>query len=107
MRPVPRSASVMGHGDDFNSIIHDPVDEAKGKPLKDVAACRALIARPALRGFRHAQNGMIEVGKERTGSGGVALVIPLERALRFLLGCGVKANATECHAGALSPAPKP
>lgn len=97
---------MVGNGNHVYGIVRDPGDEAERKPLNDGAPGCALIARPALRGFRHTQDSMVKVGKEGLRGGGVALVLPPESALGFLLGLRVKADVTRLHAGALAPVPR-
>ena len=96
----------MGDGNHVYGIIRDPVDETERKLLKDIAPCGALIAGPALRGFRHTQDRMVKIGKKGLRRCGAARMIPPESALGFLLGLRVKTNVTRLHAGALSPGPR-
>ena len=79
---------MVGNGNHVYGIVRDPVDEAEGKLLQDVAPCGALIAGPALRGFRHTKDSMVKVGKEGLRCSGAALVIHRKARYASCSACG-------------------
>ncbi len=82
----------MSKGHHLNGVIHDPVDQLEGKPLKEITASAVHKQRPAFRSKSDGFDAAVKFGQKRVRSGLASCRIPLPSSLGFLNGGGMKNN---------------
>jgi hypothetical protein len=71
-------------------VIHDPVDQLEGKPMKEITASSVYKQRPAFGSKRDGFDAAVKFGQKRIRSRLASGLIPLPSSLGFLNGGGMK-----------------
>ncbi len=90
--PISWPAAAMSKGHHLNGVIHDPVDQLEGKPMKEITASSVHKQRPAFRSKRDGFDAAVRFGQKLVRSGLVSCLIPLSSSLGFLNSGGMKNN---------------
>ena len=87
----------MSNGLHLNAVVHDPLDQLEGKPVKEIAPSPIHKKWPTLRCERNGFNPVVKFSQKRVRSGLTSRHIPLPSGLGFFNGVGMKNNGQTRH----------